>query len=111
VFDSFVENAVDNARAKALREPEIAIRMRFEFEAGRVGLSVTDTGSPVPEPAAHRLFREPIERAAGLGIGLYHVARLASQAGYHLSLAANRQGEVRFVLVQDEAESSDLGQG
>ena len=110
VFDSFVENAVDNARAKALREPGIAIRMRFTFGADRVELAVTDTGTAVPEPSANRLFREPIERGSGLGIGLYHVARLAAQAGYHLALASNRDGEVRFVLAQDEEAALDAGQ-
>jgi signal transduction histidine kinase len=111
LFDSFVENALDNARAKAAREPGIAIRMRFAFSAGNAELSVTDTGSAVPPLAAHRLFREPIERAAGLGIGLYHVARLAQQAGYRLELAPNRDGEVRFVLAQDVAAGSGAVQG
>jgi signal transduction histidine kinase len=104
LFDSFVENAIDNARAKALREPGLAIRMRFEFGPGHVSLAVFDNGSVVPEAAVQRLFREPIERAAGLGIGLYHTARLAAQAGYRLEIAANHDGDVCFLLIQD-AES------
>ena len=40
-----------------------------------------------------------------------YVARLAAQAGYHLALAANRDGEVRFVLAQDEPATSEPGQG
>jgi hypothetical protein len=44
------------------------------------------------------LFREPIERAAALGIGLYHAARQAKTAGYALRLAENRAGYVCFTL-------------
>ncbi len=112
LFDAFVENAIDNARAKALREPGLRIQMRFEFTPGRVELAVCDGGSAVPESIVQRLFREPIERGSGLGIGLYHVARLATQAGYRLELATNRDGDVRFTLAQDEdaAEGSAAGQ-
>ncbi len=99
LFDAFVENTVGNARAKAQRETGVAIRMRFEFAPGHVELSVSDNGSAVPESATQHLFREPIERQSGLGIGLYHVARLATQAGYRLELAANRDGEVCFNLM------------
>ena len=111
VFESFVENALDNARTKALREPGLAIRMRFAFQPEHVELSVCDTGSAVPEATAQRLFREPIERSSGLGIGLYHVARLASQAGYRLELGANRDGDVRFTLSFDEPAAPSAGQG
>jgi K+-sensing histidine kinase KdpD len=106
LFDSFAENAIDNARAKAQREPGLAIRMRFEFTPGHAMLAVFDNGSAVPDAAAQRLFREPIERATGLGIGLYHTARLAAQAGYRLEIAANRDGDVCFMLAQDEAPAA-----
>ena len=108
LFDAFTENAIDNARAKAEREPGIAVRMRFEFSGERVDLGVCDTGSPVPESITGNLFREPLERASGLGIGLFHVARMASQAGYRLVLRANREGEVCFAL---EADGSAPGKG
>jgi signal transduction histidine kinase len=98
LFDSFAENAIDNARAKRGREPAVAITMRLVVDAARIELSVCDTGSPVPEEAAARLFREPVERGEGLGIGLYNVARLAEGAGYAVMLADNRAGEVRFAL-------------
>jgi signal transduction histidine kinase len=98
LFDSFAENAIDNARAKRRREPGLAITMRLAAGADRVELSVCDTGSPVPEDVAARLFREPVERGEGLGIGLYNLARLAASGGYELGLAENRAGEVRFSL-------------
>lgn len=111
LFDAFAENTADNARAKALREPGITIRMRFEFTPGHVELAVSDSGSAVPENAAQRLFREPIERGSGLGIGLYHVARLAAQAGYHLELARNRDGDVCFTLAQGPRPAADSAAG
>ena len=101
LFDSFVENALDNARAKAAREPGIHIMINLAFDAGGVDLSVCDSGSAVPEAVAQRLFSQPIESAHGMGIGLYHVTRLASQAGFQVALAANRDGEVCFTLSRD----------
>jgi signal transduction histidine kinase len=113
LFDTFVENAVANARAKAMREPGVSIRVRFHFSAGHVELSVTDTGTAVPAAAQSKLFREPVERGTGLGIGLYHVGRLASQTGYAVELASNRDGEVSLRLAQPGGDTavSAAGQG
>jgi signal transduction histidine kinase len=104
LFDSFVENALENARAKREREAGIAISLSFHYADDRVDLRVCDTGSAVPEPIAARLMREPIERGSGLGIGLYHVARLASQSGFRVALVENRDGQVCFVLQSLEGE-------
>jgi signal transduction histidine kinase len=103
VFDSFIENALENARAKAAREP--GIRTAIELTCGGSGVAVTvcDTGSAVPERIAQRLFREPTERAGGLGIGLFHAASLARQAGYRLELASNVDGDVCFRLASEPA--------
>ena len=98
LFDSFVENALENARAKTLREPQVTIAFAFAATAERLDLAVCDSGSAVPASVAQRLFRDPIERGGGLGIGLYQVARQASAVGYRLELAANRDGEVCFKL-------------
>jgi signal transduction histidine kinase len=103
LFDSFVENALDNARAKAAREPGIRITMKLAFDAAGIDLSVCDSGSAVPAEVAQRLFIEPVERASGMGIGLYHVTRLAAQAGFRVALTANRDGEVCFTLSRDDA--------
>jgi signal transduction histidine kinase len=98
LFDSFVENALDNARAKAAREPGIALSVRFECAPHATRLAVSDTGSAINAYVELRLFREPIERDGGLGIGLYHAARQAQQAGYRVELARNVAGEVCFAL-------------
>ena len=107
LFDSFVDNAIDNASDKAVREPGIEIAVRFTCDEEKVELAVCDTGSQVEESAAAHLFREPIERGSGLGIGLYQAARQAQQAGYRLDLARNVAGDVRFSL----AKSAKLAGG
>jgi signal transduction histidine kinase len=108
LFDSFIENALDNALAKARKEPGVKVAIRFAFDARGIELSVRDDGRRVPEEIALRLFAAPVERGTGMGIGLFNVARLASQAGYRVSLAANDDGEVRFMLA---GETSAAGQG
>ena len=101
LFDGFVENALENARAKSEREPEIAISIEFACGPQRVSLAVCDSGSAVPGQLATRLFEAPIERGSGMGIGLYHVARHALQAGYRARLSANVPGRVCFVLERE----------
>jgi len=109
LFDSFVDNTLENARAKAAREPGLAIAIELLSEEPRIALTVCDTGSAVPERVVQRLFREPTERPTGLGIGLFHTARLAQKEGYRVELAANRDGEVRFVL--SRGDSAAPGEG
>ena len=101
LFDSFVENALDNAREKLAREPGLRVCVRFHCGDDDVSVEVRDSGSAVPAAVAKRLFREPIEREAGLGIGLYHAARQAQQAGYRVELASNDAGAVSFVLAAE----------
>ena len=62
-----------------------------------------DTGTPVAEAVTRKLFREPIERDGGLGIGLYQAARQAQLAGYRLELTHNRAGYVCFTLSRETA--------
>lgn len=109
LFDSFVENTIENARAKALREPGIAIALDFLCDGERVSVKVSDTGSRVPEAAEARLFREPVERGGGLGIGLFQTARMARQAGYRVELAENRGDRVSFTLEREATGSSLKG--
>ncbi len=100
LFDSVLDNCLDNARAKRDREPGIGIALALEATRESVEVRVTDTGLAIPEGVAARLLREPIERSRGegLSIGLYQAARQASAMGYRLELAANRDGEVSFRL-------------
>ena len=109
LFDSFIENALDNARTKATREPGISISIVFACDAERSELKVCDTGSAIPANVAERLFHEPIERGVGLGIGLFNTARLARQAGYTLELTSNRDAEVCFSLSRETRSGQGKG--
>src|SRR5262249_4295839 len=82
LFDSFVENGIDNVRDKMRDDPNVRLSLKLSCTAERVELSICDTGSPIDPGIVRRLFREPIERGASLGIGLYQSARQASHVGY-----------------------------
>ena len=91
MFDSIVDNLLENGLRKA-SEVQVA------FDPARLTLSVTDTGDAIPKALAAQLFNAPVPSNAGLGVGLYHAARLAAQQGYVLSLARNEPGDVCFRL-------------
>jgi hypothetical protein len=110
LFDSFVENGLENARAKAGRDGTVGMRVDFSCDERGVELSVVDSGSPVPDAVTRKLFREPIERAGSLGIGLYNAARQATRAGYTLLLADNREGNVCFRLRRTAGASAESAQ-
>ena len=101
LFDSFVENGIDNGRQKMRDAPEVALAVEFTCTPRRVELRVCDTGSPIDAAIVRRLFREPIVRGASLGIGLYQSARQASHAGYRLELTHNDPGHVCIALVRE----------
>jgi len=107
LFDSFVENGIDNARQKMREGAALELRIEFTCTAQKVELAVCDSGAPVDAATVRRLFREPIERGTRLGIGLYQAARLAAHAGYRVELVDNRPGHVRIALVRDEAASGE----
>ena len=106
LFDGFIENALENARAKREREPQIGISIDFVCTAHELKVVVCDTGSAIPPEIAARLFEVPVERGNGMGIGLYHVAKHADQAGYRAVLASNESGRVCFVLERVPAGSA-----
>ena len=91
VFDSIIDNLIDNALRKA-SEVEVS------FEPARQVVTVTDGGEPIAQSLAAQLFNAPVPSNAGLGVGLYHAARLAAQHRYALTLSHNEPGKVRFQL-------------
>jgi signal transduction histidine kinase len=93
LFDSALENLLENALRKQAQTPDLAVSVSFDLSQG-VALSVCDTGAPIPAAIARDLFHAPVPSEAGLGIGLYQVARQAEWHGYRLSVAANDPGQV-----------------
>jgi hypothetical protein len=94
LYDSVAENLLQNALAKRLRQPGLAITVQL----GDGELSVSDDGEPLAPVLAAAILREPVNSEDGLGIGLYHAARQAAAAGYRLELSENRPGRVAFRL-------------
>lgn len=97
VLDSVVDNLLHNALEKAKLEANVHINVTL-MPSAHFCLEVTDTGSAVPKNVADRLFKSHISSKNGLGVGLFHAAQQASNAGYKLSLVDNMDGEVRFRL-------------
>ena len=100
LFDTVLENCLENARKKKATEPGTQITVEFSADAGIPVLSITDTGSAIPSGAMEGLFRAPVanSRRGGYGIGLYQAFQQAEQAGYNLTLNGNQAGRVRFEL-------------
>lgn len=101
VLDSVVENLLQNAIRKAKSDDNLNIRVELDA-TNKFSLDVCDNGKPIPPHVANTLFKKHVSSEGGLGIGLYHAARQAQQAGYSLELIENRAGEVRFRLKQEE---------
>lgn len=101
LFDTVLENCLENARKKKEREPDISIHIELRTEPAP-SLAITDTGSPIPSGTADHLFAAPVanSRRGGLGIGLFQAKRLAEQQGHMLSLAGNQTGRVRFKVAR-----------
>ena len=99
LFDTVLENCLENYRKKQQREPDIGVSVVLLIDH-TVTLTITDTGSAIPAAAVDNLFHAPVanSRGGGLGIGLFQAFKQAEQAGYVFSLAANMAGEVRFEL-------------
>jgi signal transduction histidine kinase len=101
VFENALDNCIDNARRKQFREPNIAITVTLR--AGDTpSLTVSDTGSAIPEATANALLGAPVPsaRGSGLGIGLYQAARQARESGFQLKLERNEGGCVQFSLTR-----------
>jgi signal transduction histidine kinase len=97
VLDSVVDNLLHNALEKAKLEANTLIKVTL-MPSEHFCLEVTDTGSAIPAIIADRLFKSHVSSKNGLGVGLFHAAQQASNAGYELSLVDNQDGEVRFRL-------------
>lgn len=107
VLDSVVDNLIQNALEKARLEPGISINVAL-MPSNHFCIEVTDTGSAIPREIADKLFKSHVSSKSGLGVGLYHAAQQAENAGYLLSLMDNADGEVRFRLEKTTEQASTV---
>ncbi len=106
LFDSAVENFLENARFKRQSQPAIKIVVRAHSQDGQVNVSVSDDG-PLPAPALRQeLFKGPVASHGGLGIGLFQVAKQAAVLGY--SVVCNTGGGCVTFSICGPADSGNL---
>lgn len=100
IFSTVVENLLDNARNKRIREPDLKIMVNLSNSNNKIQLSVADTGSAINPQISQLLFREVVSSNDGFGIGLYQSYELAKNHGYELTVADDSAGHVCFTLIQ-----------
>jgi len=100
IYESIIENLLDNARSKRIVEPNIEITALLECRNSHIRLTVRDTGAAIPEHIAAQLFKTPIDSEDGFGIGLYQCQQQARNHGIELELYENSDGRVCFKLEQ-----------
>ena len=98
IFTTVIENLLDNARNKRIREPDITIMVTMSNENNRLQLSVADTGSAIDPRVSPLLFKEVVSSNDGFGIGLYQSYELAKNHGFELKVDDDTEGNVRFLL-------------
>ncbi len=106
LFDTIVENLLDNARTKRINTPGLSIQVSLRSDSAGIELCVTDTGDAVADEIADQLFHEVINSENGFGIGLYQSRQLAMRQGYELHLTNNVKGAVRFSLSSRQSQAS-----
>ncbi|MBL4712831.1 MAG: hypothetical protein JKX75_10135 [Gammaproteobacteria bacterium] len=98
IFTTVIENLLDNAKSKRIREPDLKIHVELSNINNRLQLSVTDNGSAINKHVEKLLFNEVVSSQDGFGIGLYQSHELAKNHGYELSVHDNTAGQVCFRL-------------
>ncbi|MCW9012522.1 MAG: hypothetical protein OQL06_01970 [Gammaproteobacteria bacterium] len=96
VFDTILENLLENARSKRRVNPNTAIKTHLYSEKEAYYIEVCDTGYPLDDHQANILFKQILPSKNGYGIGLYQSAQLARRNGYELKLTQNENGKVCF---------------
>jgi signal transduction histidine kinase len=102
VFENVADNLLDNARKKRMTQTNIKVVVQLSG-TDSVVFTVCDSGEPIPEKIASKLFYDTVDSETGLGTGLYHAYRWAEHHGYLLSLKNNEKGTVCFILEKKEA--------
>lgn len=100
MFDCVLDNLIENATNKRLREAGLRIVVTLDGATG--GVSVSDSGSAIPEARAQKMLHTILPSEDGLGVGLYQAARWAQQSGFELRLVRNEPGCVEFGLSKAE---------
>lgn len=106
VVDSVIDNLINNALEKVKYQPDTHISVTlYDNHASGYCVDVLDTGRAVDKEVAKNLFKKHITSENGMGVGLYHAAYDAKQAGYSLDLVSNQDQAVCFRLSLNNTKS------
>jgi len=111
LFDSVIENLLENTTFKGQLDDNIKITISLMTSGTNVKLSVCDTGEMIDEKIVEKLFQQPMDSDTGLGIGLYQAARQAELNGFRLKLVHNEKSRVCFQLSNDKNHEKGLKPG
>ncbi len=101
LFDSVIDNLLENTQAKQMNEPDIEITLTLICNESIISVTVCDSGSMIPDKKSKELLSNVISSDNGLGIGLYQASKHAAKFGYELKLINNQQGRVCFELCSE----------
>ena len=102
LFDSVIENLLENIQTKQLNEQDINITMTLVCNENVIFVTVCDSGRMIPADISKLLFNNAVKSDNGLGIGLYQANKHAEIFGYRLRLTNNQTGRVCFELSSDK---------
>lgn len=98
VFDTIMENLLENARSKRRNNPHIDVISSLHSTDKDFYIEVEDSGESMPEYIASKLFKQILASDSGYGIGLYQSAQLALRHSFKIELANNQNGNVVFLI-------------
>lgn len=104
MFDSVLDNLLENAYYKQQLDNNIKISIRINSNEHEISVHFADTGKAIQQEIANKLLHEVIHSETGHGIGLYQTAKQAAKYDYGLNLISNVDGWVEFVLKTNLAE-------
>ena len=107
LFNSVVENLIENAIHKRQVDPDIIITVTLKTDIKTIVLNVTDTGHAIDGGIAKLIFKEHVPSDSGHGIGLYQASRQAESLNYALQLIENQDGNVSFELTTHKSEREE----
>jgi len=105
LFDSVIDNLLENIQTKQFSEPDIKITITLVCHHDMIIVTICDSGSMIPDDISSQLLNNPISSDNGLGIGLYQANKHAEIFDYSLKLTINQAGRVCFELSSNNEPS------
>jgi PAS domain S-box-containing protein len=99
VLVNLIDNAAEAAAEADTKAKQVSVRTRHDAGAGRVELSVADSGRGIPAENKERLFLPFFStKAKGMGLGLAIVSRIVAEHQGRIRVEDNTPTGTRFVM-------------